>query len=77
MLHDRRQRYRERPRKLAHRNAVAELKLRQQRAARWVGKRGKGAVESDVLILNHKVNFRRGARLCQPGCYSRLQPHPH
>jgi hypothetical protein len=32
--------------------------LRQQGAPRGVGKRGKGAVESGVLILNHVVKCR-------------------
>ena len=36
MFHDRRQRHRERPRQLAHRNAVLSAEPRQQRAPRRV-----------------------------------------
>jgi hypothetical protein len=36
------------------------IELRKQGAARRVGERGEGAVESGVLILNHTVNFIGG-----------------
>ena len=55
MLHDRGQRHVEGLRELADRERVARLQPRQQRAARRVRQRGKGAVEDRVLILNHKV----------------------
>ena len=57
MLHDRWQRHGKRPRQLAYRDAIAQLELSEQRATRGVGKRGKGAVESGVLILNHMVKY--------------------
>ena len=66
MLHDRRKRYRERPGELADRNVLALIELRQQRAARRVGKRGKGAVEGHLLILNHVVKYRDARPNCQP-----------
>ena len=31
--------------------------LRNQRAPRWIGERGKGAVEGGILILNHMVKY--------------------
>ena len=40
--------------------------MREQGAARWVGKRGKSAIESSVMILNHMVKFRSGYSKCQP-----------
>ena len=66
MLHDRWQRHGKRPRQLAYRDAIAPLELSEQRATRGVGKRGKGAVESGVLILNHMVKYRRVVCKCQP-----------
>jgi hypothetical protein len=58
MLHDGGERHRERPRELAYRNARAAIELREQRPPRRVGESGKGAVERDVLILNHQVKYR-------------------
>jgi hypothetical protein len=55
MLHDRGQRHVERLRELADRERVARLQPRQQRTAGGVRKCGKGAVEGDVLKLNHVV----------------------
>ena len=55
MFHDRGQRHVEGLRQLADRERVAILKPRQQRATGWIRKRGKGAVERYILILNHKV----------------------
>jgi hypothetical protein len=48
MLHHRRQRHRKRRGELAHRKIGLLGKPHYQRAARRVGKRGKGAVERDV-----------------------------
>jgi hypothetical protein len=67
MLHDRRERHRERPGELAYGNVLVLVELREQSAPRGVGKGGEGAVERGVLILNHVVKCR-GARL---GCQSR------
>jgi hypothetical protein len=66
MLHDRRQRYGKRPRQLAYRDAISQFELSEQRATRRVSKRGEGAVESGVLILNHMVKYRRVVCKCQP-----------
>ena len=66
MLHDRRKRHGKRPRQLAYREAISQLELGEQRATRGVGKRGEGAVESGVLILNHMVKYRRVVSKCQP-----------
>jgi hypothetical protein len=59
MLHDRRQRHRERLGELADRKPVAVGKPRQQRAPRWVRQRGKGAVQELIrgliVTLNHMV----------------------
>jgi hypothetical protein len=66
MLHDRWQRHGKRPRQLAYRDAIAQLELSEQLATRGVGKRGKGAVESGVLIPNHMVKYRRVVCKCQP-----------
>jgi hypothetical protein len=55
MLHDRRQRHRERLRQLAHRNTVLPAEPRQQRAPGRVCQCGKGAVQRRILILNHMV----------------------
>ena len=66
MLHDRWQRHRKRACQLAHRDCVAELELREQRAPRRVGKRGKSPVERGVLKLNHVVKFTLLACKCQP-----------
>jgi hypothetical protein len=54
MLHDRRQRHRERPGELAHRQAVLVVQPRDQRPPRRVGERREGAVEG-LLMLNHRV----------------------
>ena len=59
MLHDRRQRHGEGPGKLAYGNVLALIELREQSAPRRVGKRGEGAVERGLLILNHVVKCRR------------------
>jgi hypothetical protein len=45
MLHHRRQRHLERLGQFRDRNALALAQLREQRAPRRIGKRGKGAVE--------------------------------
>lgn len=66
MLHDRRKRYGKRSSEVTHRNVLAAIELREQRAARRIGKRGKGTVEG-LLILNHMVKCRRGGPLCQWG----------
>jgi hypothetical protein len=66
MLHDRRKRHGERPGKLADGNVLVLIELREQRAARRIGKRGKGAVERHLLILNHVVKCRASAPGCQP-----------
>jgi hypothetical protein len=59
MLHDRRQRHRERLGELTDRKRVAVGKSRQQRAPRWVRQRGKGAVQKPIrgliVTLNHVV----------------------
>jgi hypothetical protein len=67
MLHDRRQRHGEGPGKLAYRNVLMLVELREQGAPRGIGESGEGAVERGLLILNHMVKCR-GARL---GCQSR------
>jgi hypothetical protein len=73
MLHDRRERHRKGPGKLADRQAVARIELSDQRAPRGIGKRSESAVKSGVLILNHVVKCmpkRKGlsiavsARIC-------------
>ena len=66
MLHDRRKRHGERSGKLADGNVLVQIELRQQRAARRIGKRGKGAVERDLLTLNHMVKCKGPRRVCQP-----------
>jgi hypothetical protein len=66
MLHDRRERHRERPGELAYGNVLVLVELREQSAPRGVGKRGEGAVERGILILNHVVKFRGDQRGCQP-----------
>jgi hypothetical protein len=58
MLHDGGERHRERPREVAYRNARLGIELREQRTPRRIGESGKGAVERDVLILNHQVKYR-------------------
>jgi len=55
MLHDRRQRHRERLREHANREFVVLREARQQRAPRRVGERRERAVEGGVFILNHTV----------------------
>jgi hypothetical protein len=55
MLHDRGQRHRERLRQLTDRKAFTIAEPRQQRAPGRIGKRGKGAVQNLLLILNHVV----------------------
>ncbi len=66
MLHDRRKRDGKRLRKLADRNAIALAELRDQSPPRRVGKRGEGAIESGVLILNHMVKCMGVRPVCQP-----------
>jgi hypothetical protein len=58
MLHDRRQRHRERLRQLADRQAVAAGQPRQQRTAGRVRERGEGLVEGLIEILNHLVLYK-------------------
>ena len=65
MLHDRRQRHREGPGKLAYRNVLALVELREQGAPRGIGEGGEGAVERGLLILNHVVKCRDSRRDCQ------------
>jgi hypothetical protein len=55
MLHDRGQRHRERLRQLADGNAGLPVKPGQQRAPRSIRKRGEGAVEGVIAMLNHMV----------------------
>ncbi len=55
MLHDRRQRHRERLRQFAHRDAVPAAKPREQRAPRRIRQRGEGAVQDLIVTLNHMV----------------------
>jgi hypothetical protein len=66
MLHDRRQRDREGPGKLAYRNALMLIELRQQSAPRGIGEGGERAIERAVLILNHVVKYSDGLYGCQP-----------
>ena len=42
------------------------IELREQSAPRGVGESGEGAVERDVLILNHVVKYRDVLLGCQP-----------
>jgi hypothetical protein len=55
MLHDRGQRHRKWLRQFTDRNAVSLAEPRQQRAAGRIRKRGKGAVQDLIAILNHMV----------------------
>jgi hypothetical protein len=57
VLHDGRKRHRKWLRQLAYGNALTFAKLRQQRAARGIGKRREDLVKAAILILNHVVNF--------------------
>jgi large subunit ribosomal protein L36 len=58
MLHDGGKRHGERPSELAYRNALPSVELRKQGPPRWIGERGKGAVECGISILNHQVKYR-------------------
>ena len=53
MLHDRRQRYRERPRQFADRKPIGLPEPRDQRAPRRIGQRRKNAIEGFGSIVNH------------------------
>ena len=57
MLHDGRQRHRIGVRELAHGNILPRAELCKQRPPRRIGKRGKGAVERRLLMLNHTVKY--------------------
>jgi hypothetical protein len=61
MFHDRRQRHVERLRQRAYGKARLVGKPRQQRSARRVGERGKGAVERLLRIPYHQVKYRNAA----------------
>jgi hypothetical protein len=62
VLHDRRQRLRERPRQLAHRDMLALPQPADQRPPGRVGKRGKDAVEYNLAIVNHWVKCKQGRK---------------
>jgi hypothetical protein len=55
VLHDRRQRHRERPRKLADRHAAFLSQAGKQRPPRRVGERGEGTIERIGTKVNHLV----------------------
>jgi hypothetical protein len=65
MLHDGRQRDRERLGEFAHRKAVPVAKTRQQRAPGRVSERRERAVQR-VVILNHEVRYHRAGERRQP-----------
>ena len=58
MLHDRRQRHRERLRQRGDRQVRLFGEPRQQRPPRRISKRGEGAIERRVTILNHIVKHK-------------------
>ena len=58
VLHDGRQRHRERPRQFADGKPVGVVQPGQQGTPSGVRKRGKRAVQSGILILNHIVKYR-------------------
>jgi hypothetical protein len=60
MLHDRRQRYRERRSQRADREVGPLGKPHDQRAPRRVGERSEGAIERAALNLNHLVKYSGG-----------------
>ncbi len=66
MLHDRRQRDRERLRQRADRKARLLGEPRQQRAPRRVGQRSESAIERRVAILNHIVKYMSGNNSVKP-----------
>jgi hypothetical protein len=70
MLHDSGQRHGMRSRQLRHGQFLVFAKLRDDRAPGRIGKRGEGAVEAVLLILNHSVKCRPIDRLCQAACSS-------
>ena len=57
MLHDRRQRHRERLGEFADRNFVGFAQSREQGPPRRIGERGKSAIEGGGLIVNHLVKY--------------------
>jgi hypothetical protein len=65
MFHDGGKRNRERPRKLAHRDILLFAETGEERAARRIGERGEGAVESGIAKLNHMVKRRLLPSCCQ------------
>ena len=62
MLHHRRQRHRKWFGELTDRQAVGPAQFGEQRAARRIGQRGKGAVERLGSIVNHVVKYKGGRR---------------
>ncbi len=62
VLHDGRQRHRERPGELAHREVLVLVEPGQQGAPRRVGQGSEGAVENSILIVNHRVKFEAARR---------------
>jgi len=57
MLHDGRQRHRERPGEFAHRQALLlPVEPGKQGAPGRIGQRGEGPVEDGALMVNHNVN---------------------
>jgi hypothetical protein len=70
MLEDRRQRHRQRRRKIAHRQALGLAEPCNQRAAGRIGKRREGQIEAFRLIVNHLVKYRRKRRPVKPALSS-------
>ena len=58
MLHHGRQRHLEGLREFADGQVRMRGQTCKERAPRWVGQRGEGAVQCVFLKLNHKVNYR-------------------
>ncbi len=68
MLHDRRQRHRKRPRKLADRQLLLFVQPRQEGPSGRIGERSESAVQSVACILYHVVKCMIGPRRCQARC---------
>jgi hypothetical protein len=66
MLHNGRQRHRERLREFADGQVRAGGQTCKERTPRWVGQRGESAVQCVFLKLNHKVNYRDSRRDVKP-----------